>query len=271
MISYKVFKYGFGLGEQTVQHDDVLCRVMIADFERKQRLQFKDPSGNRTFVHEYLWMDRDVPLVTVFKLGYVLKKTDFPHCVVVVSLKEDNPYIVIANYETAFESADEVAEILGDALNSSLATYGLSVSLSPCSEFDMDAEDWVEYMYKVYKTAKKHKLETQKALGSYRRKDDKANLKACFIFEDKADDIVNLIHLFAKGKTEAKDIMRPFKAAMDAGVLRRLSYNEFGCFFDCVKVNRSSYYKYAKPDMKPYEFDDLFIRMKHQFDAVMTR
>ena len=84
----------------------------------------------------------------------------------------------------------------------------------------------------------------------------------------KADAIIKLIHEYMEGKTKPKDVMMPIRAAMDAGVIRRPTDEEFNNEFGENKVKgKSSFNDYTNPDKTPYTGAD-FDAMKAGFRKI---
>lgn len=98
----------------------------------------------------------------------------------------------------------------------------------------------------------------------------KCHKKGCTPFSslvinpDKADEIMKLLHKYIKGKKYAKAIMKPIRAAVDAGVIDKPTWGQFRAEFgdDWVK-SKFSLQKYLSDG---YVFDDeSFNQMKKKF------
>ena len=75
-----------------------------------------------------------------------------------------------------------------------------------------------------------------------------------FINDSKnADLILSKIKKYQSGKTKAKDLAMPVRAAIDAGVIRRPSFCEYDDVEEFAKIPKSSLSDYTKPDLHPYD------------------
>ena len=84
----------------------------------------------------------------------------------------------------------------------------------------------------------------------------------------KVDEVVHLLAQLMEGKTKPKDVLMPVRAAMDAGVIRRPTWEEFRGEFGKEKLkSKSSYSDYTKPEKQPYSGND-FETMKAAFEAL---
>ena len=281
-ISYGIFKYQFASGELELggvplKTKDALQTVMIEDYLRENRLDFTCTKRHWDYKREYMWIPEPDGVVTVFKFGYerdtdvdksrwsLKKRMEFPHCVVVMSLKVNSPYILIWDYEKAFKSADEVAGIMEKALNVCFEGRGISISLLPCGD-DAAAEHWMSYMWKMYTKARRDKDSTIKSLYHYERRKSSPSFRAAVLFEERADEVIALLHKFIKGKTSPKDIMRPIRAAIRVGAIRNISITEFRLEFgDIMDRYTSLFSKYKKPGTTSYVDDPQYEEMKRQF------
>ncbi len=73
----------------------------------------------------------------------------------------------------------------------------------------------------------------------------------------KAKAIIQRLHELMVGKTKPKDVMMPIRAAMDAGVIRRPTDEEFNNEFGADRVKgKSSFNNYTNPDNSPYTGKD---------------
>ena len=75
-----------------------------------------------------------------------------------------------------------------------------------------------------------------------------------FINDSKnADLILSKIKKYQSGKTKAKDLAMPVRAAIDAGVIRRPSFCEYDDVEGFAKIPKSSLSDYTKPSLHPYD------------------
>lgn len=72
-----------------------------------------------------------------------------------------------------------------------------------------------------------------------------------------ADSFIELLNGYSEGKTSPKDLMRPVRAAVDAGVITRVSLHVFQEAFPLYKqISKSSYNNYLTPDTLPNCYKD---------------
>ena len=72
-----------------------------------------------------------------------------------------------------------------------------------------------------------------------------------------ADSFIELLNGYSEGKTSPKDLMRPVRAAVDAGVITRVSLHVFQEVFPLYKqISKSSYNNYLTPNTLPNCYKD---------------
>ena len=67
-----------------------------------------------------------------------------------------------------------------------------------------------------------------------------------------AGTIIAKIREYQSGKTKPKDVSMPIRAAIDAGVIRRPTYEEYCCIKTFANIPKSSFSEYTNPDKTPY-------------------
>lgn len=83
------------------------------------------------------------------------------------------------------------------------------------------------------------------------------------------DAVISKILSYLEGKapSQAKDVMKPLRAAQDAGVIRRITYEEMKAAFPAYcPASKASVSKYTKEDEMPY-IDQAFKDMVEDFRA----
>ena len=85
-----------------------------------------------------------------------------------------------------------------------------------------------------------------------KRKENKTkDFRYCVTFPENAEFLIQRLHELVDIQTSPKEIFMPVRAAMDAGVIRRPTWDEFCAEFGCDKVNsKSSHYNFTKEDYK---------------------
>ncbi len=80
-----------------------------------------------------------------------------------------------------------------------------------------------------------------------------------------ADKVISLLNKLMKDKRKPKDVMMPIRAAMDAGAIRRPTWEEFCYEFGLEYVKqKSSFSIYTNPDNNPYDGAN-YDALKEQF------
>ena len=86
----------------------------------------------------------------------------------------------------------------------------------------------------------------------------------------KADAVIALLRQLMEGKTKPKDVLMPVRAAKEAGVIRRPTWEEFCQEFESYRLkSKTSFSDYTNPDNKPYTGAD-FQMMKEKFRQLMS-
>ena len=86
----------------------------------------------------------------------------------------------------------------------------------------------------------------------------------------KAEAVITLLRQLMEGKTKPKDVLMPVRAAMDAGVIRRPTWEEFCQEFGSYRLkSKTSFSDYTNPDKSPYTGAD-FQMMKEKFRKLVS-
>ena len=86
----------------------------------------------------------------------------------------------------------------------------------------------------------------------------------------KAEAVIALLRQLMEGKTKPKDVLMPVRAAMEAGVIRRPTWEEFCKEFGSHRLkSKTSFSDYTNPDKSPYTGAD-FQMMKEKFRQLMS-
>ena len=89
-----------------------------------------------------------------------------------------------------------------------------------------------------------------------------------------ADSFIELLNGYSEGKTSPKDLMRPVRAAVDAGVITRVSLHVFQEAFPLYKqISKSSYNNYLTPDTLPncYKDEGAYNEMVEAFKNLLKK
>ena len=144
-------------------------------------------------------------------------------------------------------------------------------SLSKCAE---DLNDWlldyVESEEMLSEEIEESLLHPNMAMKISRQKPtDTISFATVVIKKVLVEEVVSQLHELMKGKTKPKDLLMPIRAAMDVGVIRRPTWEEFCREFgnECVK-NKSSFSNYTNPDKTCFE-DANYEALKSQFRSLI--
>ena len=105
--------------------------------------------------------------------------------------------------------------------------------------------------------------------GERQGKTAKTSFAAAVTNASKAEAIIIMLRQLMEGKTKPKDVMMPVRAAIEAGAIRRPTWEEFCAEFGKNRVRqKSSFSNYTNPDNNPYMGAD-FELLKEQFRELL--
>ena len=131
--------------------------------------------------------------------------------------------------------------------------------------FKDDAED-AEYE----EVRKDHKVEQSEQDNPPSSLNSTSPFTPAVIDTTKAVAVIALLRQLMEGKTKPKDVLMPVRAAMDAGVIRRPTWEEFCQEFGSYRLkSKTSFSDYTNPDKSPYTGAD-FQMMKEKFRQLMS-
>ena len=87
--------------------------------------------------------------------------------------------------------------------------------------------------------------------------------------EGKATTVITMIRDYQSGKSKPKDLAMPVRAAMDAGVIRRPTFNEYKAIDGLAIMTKTTFTDYMNPDNKPYEKDMAYREMVNGFSRIV--
>jgi hypothetical protein len=90
------------------------------------------------------------------------------------------------------------------------------------------------------------------------------------IVHSKAQEVISMMHQFLKGKTKPKDVAMPFRAAMEAGVIRRPTYGEFVSEFGEGGIKKSMFEDCCRPDRNPF-YGEAYDKMVEMFKQLIEK
>ena len=80
-----------------------------------------------------------------------------------------------------------------------------------------------------------------------------------------ADKVVGRLHELSDGKLKPRDILMPFRAAMEAGAIRRPTWAEFGLEFSFKRTSKTSLSDYTDPTKNKFDDEPQFWAMVEEF------
>ena len=110
-----------------------------------------------------------------------------------------------------------------------------------------------------------HGVDNMCELYKKKRKQEPADFRNAIKYSAKVDQIIAVLKQMMEGKTQARDIIRPIRAAMDIGLIRRPTFREFiETFHPEVHIAKSTFSDYTNPDNAPFVGDDLYDNIKEE-------
>ena len=167
ILSYQLGKGGLPF----IERQGALERVLREDSLKEEEFCFASKDGGTSYVHEYLWYPN--ANISVMRLGYV-ENYNYQYCIVVVSMDEMFPYIVVHDYQQVFKDAAEVEDTICYSLKKALGRCLECISISQC--YDEEAIKWVIHGYEVYQSAVTDKKRLETKLTNYGK--HKPNIKS---------------------------------------------------------------------------------------------
>ena len=110
--------------------------------------------------------------------------------------------------------------------------------------------------------------ETQQPAPTDAEEVRKSAFAAAVINAAQVDNVVTMLSRLMEGKTKPKDVLMPVRSAMEAGVIRRPTWEEFCSEFGKDKIkSKASFSDYTNPENTPYDGAD-FELMKDMFRVI---
>lgn len=276
------------LGEHcSLQGKEALARVMGEDFRLQQTLVLVHPRRHFAYYHEYVKSAlKDIYIIRIVNQRIIKKslenfhtklELDFPYLYVVADFTGEEPMFRIENRAEVAKSTEEVVSVLTYSLNIVLRGYGWKIKFVPSKRIPQETklqkmmkEKYLNMPRTMDELYGKNYIEKLMHIKTEDTLKNTTGFRSAIIAEEYADEITTLLHKYMKGKSLPKDIMRPVRAAIDAGVLRPLSYYEFEQEFGNILGNsRSSLNKYINKEYIGFKKDSLFEIMKQNFIRII--
>lgn len=273
------------------QPQEVLATVTRDDFLRQnKKLLFTDKSGNHIYSHKYIYQPKDG--IAVLKLANRYVDSDDEEfwrkrpwedrlfTVIVIVSRKDGTCFYVEDNERAFDRVEDVVKILCRGLNHSLSSHQLFIGsdynfikqtdnyalMSACAIINQQLEDALNLQFGTC-DAMKHEYDEKALLAAQL-------FTSALTDQRKASMVISLLYELTKGRKDRKALMCGLRAAMDAGVIIRPSYNDFITVFNCGHlVSKEQYSTYTNPNYhgyKKYElYKNAYIRFKQIKEAVI--
>ena len=235
-----ILSYELGKGELPfIERQGALERVLLEDSRKEEEFVFASKDGGTTYVHEYLWYPN--ASISVMRLGY-MEKCNYRYCIVVVSLNEKYPYIVVHDYMNVFKDAADAEKVICYSLKKALGRCFECISISQCS--DEKAKMWVIHGYEVYQSAVMDKKRLETKLTNYGK--HKPNIKEYSdyleVADDKKDVVMQNLHAHIDKNTSAKSVIMAIRAVEDLKIGNRAPHLAFQMEFGAGKGRDKSAY-----------------------------
>jgi hypothetical protein len=86
-----------------------------------------------------------------------------------------------------------------------------------------------------------------------------------------ADKVVRRLHELSDGKLKPKDMLMPFRAAIEAGAIRRPTWAEYGSEFGFKRTSKTSLSDYTDPMKNKFDDEPQFWAMVDDFRRLIAR
>jgi hypothetical protein len=285
MNTYNVFNCQFtavqlSLGRECcLSGKEALVEVMNKDFLEVKWNFLSDHKLNVHYHHEYEnTKQKNIYMMRVANKRVYPKAKDFtedeseirfPYLYVIIDIRQETPVIMIEDYKEVPSSLDEVVAVFTFSINKAMKAKGWKVKLvrekSGLSPIPFSLRPIMEPLLNKPRTIEEfHGVENMCEL--YKKKTEPKNFRDLFAikYKDRADQIIAILHKMIDGCTEARDVVKPIRAAIDAGVIDRPSWPVFLAEFPNAVCAKSSFERRTNPD------DDYYrVKCKGTFEALV--
>ena len=245
---------------------EVLDNVFIRDLLGMNVIPFEDKGKHYQRQHQ-LQFNGDVVIIRVGvakDCGIVGATIYFDY-----SRRLREPYVAIEDHSGVFESIDVVKDMVERAFKWIYKDTEATVYLEPLEEKIFWRKDCLEahehakltenivydkdwdvniYLKNVIKNHKK-----KKGVSPPKKENTKKKQFVSAVYDKKKlEQVKALINEYLEGATETKDIIMPFRAAIEAGVIRRASWAEIKEGFNLDDKLFSSYYRLTRKGNTTY-------------------
>ncbi len=284
MNTYNVYNCQFqavqlSLGRECcLSGKEALAQVMNKDFQEVKWNFLSDHNLNALYHHEYEnTKQKDIFMMRVANKRVYPTAKDFieddslirfPYLYVILDCRQETPTVMIEDYKEVSSSLEEIADVLTFSINKAMKAKGWKVkltragkemsplpfSLRPVMEPLLDKPRTIEEFHGVDNMCE---LYMKKKPKTFR---DLFAIK----YRDRADEIIAILHEMIDGCEEARDVVEPIRAAMEAGIIDRPTWPEFHEEFPGVACSKQSFERLTKP-----ENDYYWVKRKTTFESLI--
>ena len=261
----------------------VLAKVMDEDYQGMNRIRLMDKKTKRQYYHEtakdpinntyFVRVANERTLVVPDEHCGTKTEIEHPYLYVFVLAGLERPLVMIEKCRVCPQAGSEVARVLGQSISSIMAKSGRIMTLKKCETNDTHAQCLTAMGYMMDDPVKDintleelHGYEVTGTLLKKKRGPKRLNFRNCINNKTYADTIIRLLHEYIDGKTKPKDIMRPIRAALEVGAIRKVTLKEFESEFgDIMNDSSTMFDNYQNLTLDYFKDDKMFEKMRDVF------
>ena len=271
-MNYAISKYRFAdtrlwyYDPDGLQRQRVLANLLSEDSLNKFPLIITDLKNNAECSHRHLYTpERGITIIQLANKQIEPTNDDFwddfynpqrDYLIVVIVSNEDNTCFYVEENQHVFGSTEEVIKMLIKSINKGLSNKWLRIEQE--GEIITSKDNLAVVCVSAYVTAMlrqimKERKTKQELTPPPKKENTKEKKFASAVYDKKKlDQVKALINEYLIGATETMDIIMPFRAAIEAGVMRRATWAEIKEGFDLNEKYFSSYYRLTRKDKTTY-------------------
>ena len=203
-------------------------------------------------------------------------KVCFPYLYIIIDLRQDLPVFMIEDYSEVPSSAKEVVSVLENTINREAGWQGWNVKFN---RKEKELTPTPQCLCQMMESLKELPRTIEELKGvdnmcrTYQKESYRTAPPAFYSFvtrREKADVIYTKLLTLMDGKAHAKDILRPVRAAIDLGLIRRPTFREFlESFHLSVSFVKASYSMYTNPNTDAYFQDEIYNKIKEELAEIV--
>ena len=185
----------------------------------------------------------------------------FPYLYVILDCRQETPTIMIEDYKEVPSSLEEVVAVITFSINMAMESKGWKMKLmkqgGELSPIPFSLRSVMEPLLDKPRTIEEfHGVDNMCEL--FKKKKKVPDFRDAIIDKEKASKIIAILHEMIDGCTQAKDVVRPIRAAIAAGLMRCPTWTEFHKEFPNAICSKSSLERLKKEDNSSYVGCELF-------------